>query len=77
MPFDSPQDQFNLMYYFCPYDIDAISDEIDSCALDHIPRMVVGDDGKLCAVIMVEDGMVMLYSDDDLLMDSMEGLFAN
>lgn len=65
------------MYYFCPHDIDTISEEIDSCALDHIPRMVVGDGGIICAVIIVEDGMVMLYSDDDTLMDSMEDLFAN
>ena len=75
MPRSDAQDQFNLMYRFVPYDVDAVSEEIDACAYDHIPRMVVGDHGVIVAVVIVENGMVMLYTDSDLLMESMEQRF--
>ena len=59
---------------FCPHNIGSVRRAVDACSLDHVTRILVRKGGEVSGMVLVEDGNVMLYSDDDYLMDSVIGI---
>jgi len=61
-------------HIFCAHNISSAKRAVDACSLDHVTRILVRHGGKVGGVILVEHGNVMLYSDDNFLMDSVIGI---